>query len=616
MKLHLSIRFLLVIVIFLVAGGIGAQDSAGGELTILLASPGEGETFYASAGGFILAVPITGQVVSYDAPFDPTTVEVTLDFITEMGEHLEITTGIDDERRFEIWASIISSDQPFPSDDPHDEEDCSICHRWSVDMIMPEKIAQLVVSARAENGFTGHLTRNLRLDRGFYRDLVVNVEGIPANTDAQISAATFIYGWRQRTFLGKVADSSAVLPVEGLTYGDLNYEVSLVPHIVDETLYTSRPEYVIVPGGEEHPPSVTLHAQANLGSITGQVVDGISDNGVEATLMAVNLVSGATQTTTTANDGTFVFENLPVAEHALLAQAPGGFHLPQRVDLTETIAMETSIQLTQAGTRLLRGRVTLDGAPLPFAQVVVDGLPTAHVNPISGYFELDAVTATEAITIEVTAAGCYGIRRDTTEHDLGDITLSLHEDTEVIKEGGSRLYIPAQSTASVEDGIVDLQNGVLWVQQVDSSEGISPQILVDGYVLEGSNASFAIEHVANARARLYVSDGQVVVRGGELVEPVMVTTGQTLVLTGESSNPVDLVAGSGVLLRSIAGSVTHFAAAPSTADQLSDTMTQMAVIVAQISMLIAYAITYVALPGIMLVAAIAYVFRRRNLNTN
>jgi len=271
------------------------------------------------------------------------------------------------------------------------------------------------------------------------------------------------FDWRRRTFYGTVVDGQAAIPVERLTYGDLTYEVWLVPVIVNGTRFTTAPEPVVVRGGQESPASVTLHARPERGSITGTVVDGASGEGLEAALLVVDLASGAAQTTTAAADVHFMFDDLPVAEHALLARRADGFHLPQRHDLAEASTVETRLRLTRAGTAVLRGVVTFEGEPLPFAQAEVEGLPAAQADPMTGAFALDAVAGEGELSVEVAAAGCYGVRLNTTARDLGEITLALHEDTTVIERGGSRLYVPAQSSITRDGDRMVLQGGVLWV---------------------------------------------------------------------------------------------------------------------------------------------------------
>jgi hypothetical protein len=404
--------------------------------------------------------------------------------------------------------------------------------------------------------------------------------------------------------------------VEGLVHGDLSYEVSMGPIIVDETRYTTSAETVIVHGGDETATRVMLRAEPERGTLSGRVVDGSSGDGVEASLLVTNLVTGAARATSTADDGTFILENLPIAEHALLARSSNGFHLPQHVDFAGTSTVETRIHLIGAGTGVLKGVVTLDGDPLPFAQAVVNGLPIAHADPITGAFELAGVDGDGSIIVEITAAGCYGLKLDTTEHDLGEIPLALHAETEVIERGGSRLYVPSQSTIISDGDVIDLQRGVLWVGGMGSSEDMPVQIEVGDYALEGSGANFAVERVADVRARLYVSQGQVLVTHKDMSEPIYATTGQTLVLEGAPGRPVNLEPGSGAVLRSVAGSVAYFETAPSASEQLSVIVTQMVVIVAQVLMLLAFLITFLALPGMAVVIVVTYINRRRSYGTD
>jgi hypothetical protein len=250
---------LLLIFAMVVVGHVDAQGSSTGDLTILIASPGEGETFYAAAGGYILAVPITGQVVSYDAPLDSETVDLSLEFINSTGEQVQITAPLAANGRFEVWTSILSIDRPFVSTDIHDEDNCAICHRLEVDLTLPDEIAQLVVHARSEDGRVGRAVRHFRLDRGTYRNLVVQVEGLPPGTDEfRVEATTLIYDWRRLTFYGTVSNGQATIPVEALAYADLTYEVSLEPHVVAEIHYTSASKSVVVHGGAAMFPDVYI----------------------------------------------------------------------------------------------------------------------------------------------------------------------------------------------------------------------------------------------------------------------------------------------------------------------------------------------------------------------
>jgi len=604
--------FIGIMASLLVVASVAAQAPGADDLTILLASPGEGETFYVAVDGFMLSIPVSGQVVSYDDPLDSVAVDVTVKFIDSAGEASQVTVPLDESGRFVVWAAVQPPSQPFVSDDPHHEEECSLCHRRQFDLTLLQTVTQVVVSARAEDGRTGQVERHMYVDRSTHADLTVNIEGLPAHTDAlQVIATTFIYDWRHRTFYGALADDQAIVSLERLDRGTLRYDVSMVPQIIGETRYMTPPQTVVVPGGDQALPSVTLQAQAQRGTLAGTVVDGISGAGVEASVLAVNLASGESHTTETDEHGSFLLTDLPIAEHVLLARSSSGFHLPQHIDLTESTDVTTRVHLTRAGTAVLSGTITLDGAPLPFAQATVDGLPVAYADPLTGAFELDGVDAEGPITVEITAAGCYGLRLETTEKDLGEIALTLRDDTQVVEKGGSRLYIPAQSEVTVEDDRITLARGVLWVRNVSASGAGFPSLSVGDYVLEGSHASFAVERIPNARARLYVIQDEVQVSDYDkgIFKPVMI--GQTLVLEDDLGDPADMVAGSGVLLRAMAGSVASFEPAPSSAERVSRLALEILELIAKGFMLVAYGITFSIFPVILLLTAFASIWRKR-----
>jgi Fe-S cluster assembly iron-binding protein IscA len=254
--------------------------------------------------------------------------------------------------------------------------------------------------------------------------------------------------------------------------------------------------------------------------------------------------------------------------------------------------------------------VTLDGEPLPFAQIVVEGFPPAHADPISGVVELDAVEE-GPIQIEVTAAGCYGLQYETSERDLGEIPLTLHGDTVVIERGGSRLFIPAQSAVVDSENVIHLQHGVLWVRNTGTVDENPLRIQVGEYGLEGYSANFAVERLAGARARLYVSDGKVLVTGSSAAA-MYVMMEQTLVLEDVSANPVYLAFGSGALLRAVAGSISHFEAAPTASEQFSSSILQITESLAKVLMLSAYVISFVVLPGIVIALIAISIVRRQS----
>ncbi len=610
MKRFLLVPLLLVLIAGLAVGTAGAQGGGEGALTILMSSPGEGESFYVAPTGFLLSMPVAGRVVDYDTHLDPATVEVRLSVVSPDGVVTELEAPLDDAGFFEVWAAVQPHDRPFPSDDPHDLEDCAICHHWSRDLQIPDQATQLIVHATAEDGRTGHAVRRFRVDRSTIRDLTVDIDGLPEHASGgQVSAETLIYEWRRRGGHGPISEGQAALQVEGLAHADLTYAVSMAPFIVDGTRYTAEPTTVVIPGGSEESARITLQARPERASLAGHVRADVGGDGVAATVLAVDLFSGAAHTVTAGDDGAFLFADLPVAEYVLLARAPGGYHLPYHFDLTDALNAEADIHLSPAGSALLNGTVTLEGQPVPFAEVTVGGLPIAYGDPVTGAFALDAVPAEGDLEVEVTAAGCYGVRQSTPDRDLGEIALTLRPDTRVIEGGGARLYLPAESSATESDGVVTLTQGVLWVRPAGRSGGAPLQVRVGSALLAGDGAAFAVEKLTGARGRLYVSQGSVRVTApdGDALE---VTAGQTLVLEGVSGQPVPLESGVGPLLRSVAGSVARYVEAPTTAEKIADAAYQVVVSGARATLALAYGIALV-FPIIVIGGLVLYFTRRR-----
>lgn len=596
------------LVVALGGAAAGAQDAAD-DLTIVISSPGEGETFYTS-GSFLLSMPISGRVFSYSAPLDPKTVRVTLELVDAAGERDTQTVRLDDRGFFNARATMLSHTSAWPSDDPHAEMVCGECHQPIAGLALPVDVTHLVVTARAEDGRSGQTTRSMQFDHGTPHLLNVTVEGLPADSriSAQVSATTLIYEWRRRTFYSPVVDGQAALTVEGLTHADLTYEVFLPPVILNETRYVAPAQTVIVRAGQEAAP-VTLVAQPTRGSIAGQVVKGMSAGaGVSAEVLVVDLNTGAGRTAQAGADGRFALDDLPVAEHALLARAAGGFHLPPRFDLVKTAAVETTVHLMPAGAAVLQGRVLLDGRPLPFAQATAAGMPAAHADPLTGAFALDGVDADGALETEIAAAGCYGAAVSSAARDLGDISLTVRPDTRVVERDGWRLYIPHATRMTEANGAYSLASGVFWVTGADSASG--PAISARGFSLQGRGADFSVEDVAGAQARLYVSQGDVLVTRAGWGEPLTVSAGQTLTLAGEQPRPADLVPGAGALLRQIAGPVARFELAPSAAAQQSAAVSGLVTAVAQVFIALAAFITYVVMPGLLIGGGVYFVYRR------
>ncbi len=608
-------RFLMAMGFWLLmAGGlVGSVLAQGpeGSLEIQMASPAQGEIFYAAPSGVITRVPVSGRVVSYDAPIDLTTVELTLSLVDDSAVVAELQVPVQADGRFQVWATI-NAQGNLPILDDHLNDVCLSCHDLG-DMTVPSNVSQLLIHARTPGGQTSSAVRDIKLDRGEFRTIEVQVAGLPAGSPAaQVAASTTVYEWRPRTFFAPVVDGQASLRVEGLSHADLAYEVTMTPLVVGAIRYEVEPQLLTLLAGSGSL-STTLRARPVYGTIAGRVVAGGTRNAIEdATVLVVDLATGESHETTTAADGSFRFDDLPVSEYVLLAESDAGVHLPERYDLGEQVSREVTVHLVRGGPDVLRGQVTLEGDPFPFAEVAVAGLLPVQADPLSGMFALPAVPADVPVEITVTAPGCYSVRRVTSDRDLGEVVLTLHPATTVLDRGGARLYLPAQTQASDTGDTVRLEQGVLWVTA--RGDGPGATVVAGSYRISGAGASYAVEALAGALPRLYVREGSVTaVRGAE--QPVMISAGQTLTLLGERARPVELAPGAGALLRAVGGSVGRFELAPPVIERVMTAFWDTLEGAARVLMAGAYAITFGALP-VFLAGGVIVLLRRRAVRRN
>ena len=593
------------------AGPVWGQESTEDELTILIASPGEGETFYTAATGFRISMPIAGQVISYTGPLEPETVVLTIELLEADGSHSSTTVPLDDTGSFVAWASMLAPDLPWPSDDPHVEDTCGNCHRAKVNLAMPLDVTELVVTAQAADGRTGQVVRHLNFDRGDYRDLPVQIEGLPGTGETlQVRAETRIYDWRRRTFYATAVDGQATLSVEGLVHADLTYTVSAAPQIIAGTLYTTEASTVLVHGAGGGVDPVTLTALATRGALSGRLINSSTGAGLSAEVLAVNLTSGEGRTLESDADGAFVLDDLDIAEFVLHVRVAGYFHLPYRVDLAQGATADARIHLIPGGEATVHGTVTSGGQPVPFAEVTVAGHPATQVDPLTGQFVIDAVDVQTSSTVEIAAAGYYGLRLPEVRADLGSLELTLREDTEVLEYGEVRLYRPDTSVLRREAGVDILDRGVVWVEGGPDTGGTEIQLQAGDFMLASTGADYSVESLPGAQPRLYVRRGEVQAMALDSGAVRQVTAGQSLALDLAVRQPVDLVPGSGALLRASGGSVSVFQAAPTVTEQRNAAVKQVVVTIAQGVMLLAYLITLVILPLMAILLGARLVVRR------
>ncbi|MFE9257602.1 S8 family serine peptidase [Streptomyces sp. NPDC006879] len=130
--------------------------------------------------------------------------------------------------------------------------------------------------------------------------------------------------------------------------------------------------------------AVTASPRGAVGALAGTVTaDGSPVAGARVS------ANGPTdRTTTTAEDGTYLFPALSVGAYALTAGKFGYATTTADAEVTEETTATADFQLVQAPSAQLTGTVTAAGAPASGARVTVDGTPVTAVSDDQGHFEV------------------------------------------------------------------------------------------------------------------------------------------------------------------------------------------------------------------------------------
>ena len=205
------------------------------------------------------------------------------------------------------------------------------------------------------------------------------------------------------------------------TGGDGTYRIEGLPNATYEVT-ASAPQHssvtktgVVVRPGQETT-GVDFQLPGEPGTINGQVVDAVTNQGIPNALVEVLSGDNVIKTATTDAQGNFTISEVPVGTYAVRASAPNykpntvtGVQVPTAGTVTVTIA------LSQAQPGSISGRVTrVDGTP-------VGGVRVEVVQPATG--EVVASTTTDAA---FTTVGDYQRNYLITNVPLGTYTVRVN----------------------------------------------------------------------------------------------------------------------------------------------------------------------------------------------
>ena len=526
-----------------------AQEST---LVVHLEWPNEGETFYAGPTSLLYSIPIKGWV---EAPgIDLTTITVRLELVQDGEVTGELTGALQPDGTFEFLVTVNpdGSDGRFPSEHLTCGDYCHL--PGSLDL--PAGAVTLRVTAvSSQTNQQAQGERHITVDRSAYTavPILVHLADDPDQPVAgvKVSAATWLYLWRSRSFSGMSdAQGQALIRTEALAEAPTDHVFRVEPTVVDGVLYegVTTAELTLAPGETAVSTPLTLTVKAHTGEVTGNI-SGLSPTEPRS-VWAIRLPTGESYQTV-AEQGTFSFSLLPIDRYLLTMDEAaliqdGLTCVGDEVDLLADYDGTAEISVAAAAGLWVNGRI-LDqtGTTLPFAWITPEQVgATQAVLPGSDNYLLSELPR-KAVSLLISAPGYYSRakRVDLSSGSVSDVDLTLtpQPGTQAVPWGDGAVVVPVESQAEVSGSEFVLENGWLWGRG-SSAEPIIIHTAVAEISL--SAGEFALEYLPGKQGWLFVVNGRALVRQRGKVSPIDVEAGQMVNLfniAGLQAVPLDSV---------------------------------------------------------------------------
>ena len=510
--------------------GIPVNNS---DLAIVLASPGNGETFYVT-GNSLAPEIISGRVYAKEQS-DFARITVRLDIVSngEVTTSLEATPSVGGDFTFNV---AINLDAPPSYSSKPATRQCTQCHDDSLAQAdLPIGTVNFVVTATTSDGQQATDSRWARVDAS--KDISLPVQVVDAETDQplaglSVEASTILYEWRER-FGSTVsdADGTAQLKLEELSQAKTVYNLSIPPQTLNGMFYFS-PQAVTVtldPHTDESP--VTLTAQTMKGRIDGTL-------GADGNLWVIQLPAGPVYQASSTPEHSFAFEDIPVGQYLLTADV---FALAEQnlsasvreVDLF--VSPEISVEISPVTAKPLAGSVTTEGGDfLPFAWINVGDRETIQAfDPSSGKFLIPTLS-TESKFATASAPGYYALPQKISDSAL-DFQLAPRPETQFIVWNDGQVVLPSETIGSVNGLDFKLTQGWLWGQSSTATTPLTIQL--PSMDVEITSGQFALEYYTAGTGWLYVLQGDAKVSG--LGNQLTVRSGEMIAMTS-GANPIPM----------------------------------------------------------------------------
>jgi len=508
------------------------------ELAVILASPGNGETFY-TAGNSLAPEIISGRVYTKDQA-GMSGVKVRLEIISDGQTTAVLETSPSAGGDFNFNVGINPNSPPAYSSKPATRQ-CTQCHNDSLAQAgIPTGTVHFVVTASAPDGQQATDSRWARVDASESVTLpvqVVDAESGEALSGLSVQAFTILYEWRER-FGSGVSDTngSAQLKLEELSQAATVYDLSIPPQILNGMLYASpKPMSVTLEPHAGTQPTVQLTAQALKGQLTGTLMTEDA-NLQDTTLWAIQYPAGPVIEASTTTQNTFAFEDIPIGQYLLTADA---FALAEQKLAAPVVKVdlfgmpETRIEMETAAAKPLWGSVGAEDTFLPFGWVSVGKQVLVQpLDPSSSGFLIPNLPP-ETIYITASAPGYYVLpRRISPADETSDFQLKPRPETQFIKWNDGLVTLPPETEGSVNGLEFELTYGWLWGQNDSGADPL--QVHLPNLDVEITGGKFALEVPAEGTGWLYIHQGQAKVMNTVSQSEVTVRSGEMIALTGNA----------------------------------------------------------------------------------
>lgn len=523
--------------------GVPSND---GDIAVMIASPGNGETLYVR-DYFMVPEYISGKIFYSDVKSLPN-VEVRLDIMSGDKIADSLVTHATENGTFTFNVALNFGSTPPYFSRPGTRQ-CLACHGdYAADAGLPEGDVHVVVTAITPDGQQAVDDRWFHVDSSKSYQMPVQV--VDAETNQSLSGLSvdtnaILYQWRSRYGSASTDENGeASLKLDVLSQVPTIYTFSIPPQVVNGILYaSSEPVTVEFDPNASFPSKVNLSAHAITGQINGEVDGrGLTDTLQGTTVWAIQSPAGPAYSAVLSANNSFTFDDIPVTRYVIAPDTSELMKLglsvsPTSIDLLETPISNISFSLEKG--RSISGSIRAKGSnALPFTWVNVgDASWVQSADVTTGDYALPSFPE-DADFITFSAPGYYSLPqsvRKTTERL--DVTLVPRPDLRVVQWGDGNIYLPSESKATAKGLAFDLEYGWMWGNST-SSQMVT--VHLPGVDINITNGRFAIEQLLDGSGWLYLFEGQAeVLYNGEQI-PVQVKGGEMIAMSsGARSFPME-----------------------------------------------------------------------------